>query len=209
MAVAASSIINRVRTQLIDTGGSQRWTDAELILWIGDGERTIVSAVPWAYQKLTTMSLVAGTKQTLPSDGNSLIEIVRNLTGGGVPGAPCVMVDRAVLDRQYSDWHLAANANISVTAYTYDLNNPQVFYVFPYNTGGGSVEINYSVMPVDLVLTSDNIHVRDIFATALVDYVLFRAHQKDSDYAAGQALAANYLQSFMAFLQTQPGAAAK
>jgi hypothetical protein len=209
MAVAASNILTRVRTQLIDTGSQQRWADSELLQWLGDGERTIVAAVPWSYQKLTIMSLVAGTRQTLPPDSNSLIEIVRNLTAGGAPGAPCTMIDRSILDRQYVDWHLPTNASASVAAYTYDLNNPQVFYVYPYNNGSGSVEINYSVLPADLVNLSDNIHVRDIFSTALVDYVLFRAHQKDSDYAAGQALAGNYLQAFTAFLQTQSGAAPK
>ena len=208
MTTLASNIITRARNQLIDTGSQQRWTDAELLQWLGDGERSIVQVLPWAYQKMATIALVLGTKQTLPSDANSLIEVVRNKNVDGTDGAAVFMIDRGILDQQYSDWH-TANGSATVKNYTYDMSNPSVFYVYPANNGSGRVEINYSAAPTDLVNLTDLIHVRDIFATPLVDYVLYRAHQKDSDYAAGQQLAGMYLQSFVAFLQAQPGAVTK
>ena len=200
MTVLASSILTRVRTQLIDTGTPPRWADSELLNWLGDGERTIVAALPWAYHKRVPVSLVAGTYQSIPSDGNLLLDIVRNLTAGGVAGPPVVQVDRDVLDRQYGDWH-TMTPTVNALHYVYDYTDPDNYYVFPPNTGSGSVEIHYSASPPDFVSTSDAIHVRDIFATPLVDYVLYRAHQKDSDFAAGQALAAQYMQAFSAFLQ--------
>lgn len=203
MAVAASTIISRVRTQLVDTGSPPRWTDAELLQWLGDGERTIVAALPWACHRVDTVALAAGTRQSIPSDANRLLEVRRNLSAGGVPGAPCTLVDRAILDRQYLDWHLPETASPTVLHYTYDYNDPDTFYVYPYNDGTGSLEVHYSAVPTDLVSTASNINVRDIFATPLVDYVLFRAHQKDSDYAAGQTLASNYLQSFTQFIEIQ------
>ena len=205
MSVTAQSILDRVRTQLIDTGSTQRWTDAELLKWLSDGQRTIVAAVPWSCQKVTTVSMVAGTRQTLPSDANTLIEVIRNLSSTGTAGAPCTMIERSILDRQYPTWH-TADSSPTVLHYSYDMNDPQAFYVFPRNDGTGSVEVNYSVMPVDITSTSANITVRDIYSTPLVDYVLYRAHQKDSDFAAGQQLAGAYLQAFMAFVQVQTGA---
>jgi hypothetical protein len=208
MTVAVSAILSRVRTQLVDTDMSQpRWTDAELLNWLSDGERTIVAMLPWAYTVTGTMSLAAGTLQQLPPGFNSLIEIVRNVNADGSAGAPCSMIDRSILDRQYLDWHTYDNASATVLHYTYDENNMLVFYVFPCNNGSGHVVLNCSVTPTDHVATNENIYVLDIFQTALVDYVMFRAHQKDADFAAGQQLASVYLQSFSAFIEARKGAA--
>ena len=208
MAVAATSILSRVRTQLLDTDTSQpRWTDAELLNWLSDGERTIVAAIPWAYQLTTTLALVAGTQQQLPAGANTLIEIIRNVNADGTAGAPCFMIERSILDRQYLDWHTDANASATVLHYTYDENNMLTFYVYPYNNGSGQVELNCSMTPPDLVNTTDNIYTLDIFQTALVDYVMYRAHQKDSDFAAGQQLAGIYMQSFTQFIEARKGGA--
>jgi hypothetical protein len=206
VTVACTSILTRVRTQLIDTDLSQpRWTDAELLNWLSDGERSIVAAVPWAYQIVSTVAMVAGTLQALPSGANALIEVIRNMNADGSAGDPCTMIDRAILDRQYLDWHTDDNASQTVLHYTYDMNNPLAFYVFPYNNGSGQVLMNYSATPPDHVATSENIFVLDIFQTALVDYVMYRAHQKDSDTAAGQQVATMYFQSFMAYVQARTG----
>jgi hypothetical protein len=208
MTVAATSILTRVRTQLVDTDTSQpRWTDAELLNWLSDGERTIVAAIPWAYSQTTTVALAAGTLQQLPDGANTLIEVVRNINADGSAGAPCTMLERSILDRQYLDWHTSTNASQTVLHYMYDENNPLVFYVFPYNNGSGQVAVNCSMTPPDHVATTENIYVLDIFQTALVDYVMFRAHQKDSDFAAGQQLAGVYMQSFSAFLEARKGGA--
>jgi hypothetical protein len=204
MAVTAQSIIDKVRVQLIDTGTTQRWTDAELLYWVSDGQRAIVAALPQASYKVTTVSLAAGTRQSLPADGYKLLDVTRNLTSGGVAGAPCTSIERTILDRQYPTWH-SANASASVLHWTYDQNDPTAFFVYPRNTGTGSVEVVYSFMPTDITSTSSNISVRDIYQTPLIDYVLYRAHSKDSDFAAGQQLAAGYLQAFTAFLQAQSG----
>jgi hypothetical protein len=153
------------------------------------------------------VALVAGTLQSLPSGANTLIEIVRNMNSDGSAGDPCTMIDRSILDRQYLDWHTGDNASQTVLHYTYDGNNMLSFYVYPYNNGSGQVLMNYSATPPDHVLTSENIYVLDIFQTALTDYVMYRAHQKDSDYAAGQQVSAMYLQSFTAFVQVRAGGA--
>jgi hypothetical protein len=41
--------------------------------------------------------------------------------------------------------------------------------------------------------------VEELYQTALFDYVMFRAHQKDTDYSAGNEKAATYLQLFQMF----------
>ena len=205
MPVTAQAIIDKVRVQLIDTGTTQRWTDAELLYWVSDGQRAIVAALPQAAYKVTTVSLVAGTRQSLPADGYKLLDIPRNLASDGTAGAPCTSIDRAILDRQYQTWH-SAGATSGVLHWTFDPSDPTSFFVYPRNDGTGSVEVLYSYMPSDLVSANATINVRDIYQTPLIDYVLYRAHSKDSDFAAGQQLAGGYLQAFTAFLQAQSGA---
>jgi hypothetical protein len=206
MTVAVSAILSRVRTQLVDSNPQPRWTDAELLNWLSDGERSIVAAIPWAYQVTGTLTLSSGSLQELPSGFNYLLDAIRNMNADGSEGPACFRIDRKILDTQNLNWNSSSNASTLVKNYCYDEGNPSVFYVYPYNNGSGQLLVNCSISPPDHVATTENIYVLDIFQTALVDYVLFRAHQKDSDFAAGQQLAAQYFQAFTTFLQARSGA---
>ena len=62
--------------------------------------------------------------------------------------------------------------------------------MYPGVSGNAYVEVVYSDSPTDLGNTSATISVDDIYANAIMDYVLFRAYQKDSEYA-GNAQRAN------------------
>lgn len=200
MAVTAQTIIDRVRTQLIDTGTTQRWTDSELLKWLSDGQRSVVAFAPSASSTDAVLQLASGTKQSIPSDGHMLLTIVRNTDVTGTTGGRvCRIVTRELLDAQNPDWHNSSNST-TVQNYIFDPMEPKKFYVYPPNDGTGYVECVYSVMPSDLTSVSDVLDVQDIYQTALVDYVLFRAHQKDSDFAAGQAVAQNYLQLFLSYM---------
>jgi hypothetical protein len=200
MAVTAESILDRVRTQLIDTNVEQRWSDEELLRWLSDGQRALVSFIPDASSTIAVRPLAAGTRQSIPSDGHMLLTIFRNTNAGGTTGGRAVRVaSRELLDGFDPAWH-SASATVNVQAYIFDPQHPDVFYVYPPNTGAGYVELSYSVMPEDLASTSDTLTVSDIYQTPLVDYVLYRAHQKDGDFAAGQAIASNYLQLFLAHI---------
>jgi len=205
MPVQAQSIIDRVRTQLIDTGSAQRWTDAELLKWLSDGQRTLVAAMPEASSTISNASLVAGVRQTIPADGHVALRINRNANGRS-----CNAVPRDLLNIQYPTWTTDA-ASATVKHFFIDEVDKRYFYVYPPNTGTGTVELVYSVMPADLASTTSLLTVRDIYQTPLFDYVMARAHQKDSDFAAGQKTAEMYMQSFVAFLasnRTEPNRSA-
>ncbi len=198
MAVTAQSIIDRVRLQLIDTGTVKRWTDSELLKWLSDGQRAIVLAAPGNSSSTEIVPLVAGTKQSIPADGNILLYIIRNTNSTGTtPGRAVRIVSREILDAQNPDWHMST-PTATVQNYIFDPQQPTEYYVYPPNTGTGHVEMVYSHLPGEMTSLSNTLVVQDIYQTALFDYVMFRAHQKDSDFAAGQAIAANYLQLFLA-----------
>lgn len=201
MSVTAQSIIDKVRTQLIDpSGASSRWTDAELLSWVSDGQRAVVAYTAGASSITYVHTLVAGTKQIIPANGHQLLTVIRNMAADGVtPARATRIVTRDILDSQNPNWHTASSSSV-VQNYVFDLQEPRKFYVYPPNTGTGKVEIVYSVMPQELTSGSDELVLQEIYQTALFDYVMFRAHQKDSDFAAGQAVAQNYLQLFLSYI---------
>lgn len=200
MPVAASSILERVRTQLIDTGDVYRWSDAELLKWLSDGQRTVVAMAPGASSDAAVISLSAGTHQNIPADGHMLLSVVRNVAADGVtPGRAVRIVSREILDAYTPDWHSSART-AAVQNYIFDPQRPKEFYVYPPNNGTGKLEIVYSILPGEMTTLSDTLVVQDIYQTALVDYVLFRAHQKDGDWSAGMAVATNYLQMFLSYM---------
>jgi hypothetical protein len=201
MAVTAQSIIDKVRTQLIDpSGSSSRWTDEELLSWVSDGQRAVVAYTAGSSSITYVHTLVAGTKQLIPTNGHQLLTVVRNMAADGVtPARATRIVTRDILDTQNPNWHTVSSSSV-VQNYVFDLQEPRKFYVYPPNDGTGKVEIVYAIMPQELTSGSDILVLQEIYQTAVFDYVMFRAHQKDSDFAAGQAVAQNYLQLFLSYV---------
>jgi Family of unknown function (DUF6682) len=199
--VAASAIINRARLQAIDVG-KMRWQDDELLMWLSDGQRTVVAMAPSASAKTDTLSLVGGTRQVLPTGAYMLLSILRNVDPTtDAPGRAVRVSSREVLDTSDPDWHQHCQAQ-GVRNYVYDPAEPLNFYVWPPNNGKGKVQLVYSADPPELTAVGNQITVQAIYQTALLDYLLYRMHSKDSDFAAGLQLATNFLQSFMGFMQS-------
>ena len=193
--ITAKSIIDKAAIQLTDISGV-RWTRAELLGWINDAQRQIVIMSPNATNKIAVMKLVAGTRQSIPSDGWTLLEVIRYMgTAGTKPGRAIRLASRELIDSYNPDWH-SDTPNLVPRHYIFDLQDQTAFFVYPPNTGNGYIELNYSPDPVDLVLETEIIKVKSIFETAILDYVLYRACSKDAEYAPGLALAAGYLQTF-------------
>ena len=195
--ITAQSIISKASTLLLDAGNT-RWTKAELLGWINDAQRQIVLLQPNATNKVSTVRLAAGTRQEIPADGWTLLGVTRYMgTDGTRPGRAVRPVSQQVMDAYNPNWH-SATPSVVPQSYVFDQQDQTAFYVFPPNTGNGYVQINYSPEPVDLTSETQVIGVRDIFQTAILDYVMYRACSKDAEYAPGLALASGYLQTFMA-----------
>jgi hypothetical protein len=193
--ITAQSIIDKASTLLLDTS-NVRWSRAELLGWLNDGQRQIVVMAPSATNKVAVMKLVAGTRQNIPSDGWTLLNVIRYMgTDGTRPGRAVRVTSQQLLDSYNPNWH-SSTPSVVPQSYVFDQQDMTAFYVYPPNTGNGYVQLNYSPEPSDLTLESQPIVVRDIFQTALLDYILYRACSKDAEYAPGLQLAAGYLQTF-------------
>ena len=151
------------------------------------------------------MSSSSGTKQSIPTDGNRLLNVVRNKAAASDSsngGRAIRLVKIEELDAQQPEWHSpsvtgdAAHTNI-VRHFVYDERNPRNFYVYP---GIGSVaayvEIVYSQNPATIAQNA-NLGVPDIFANAVMDYVLYRCYMKDAESAGNAARARGHQEMFL------------
>jgi hypothetical protein len=195
--VTAQTIIDKASVQLIDLANI-RWTRSELLAWLNDGMRQIVLIQPSASSTTVSKKLDAGTRQSLPTGGWLLLQMYRNMgTTGTTPGRAIRIVSRELLDNFNPNWH-TATAAAEVRNYIYDTQDQTAFYVYPPNTGTQYVELNYSAQPTNLTSESEVIPIFDIYQSALVDYILYRACSKDAEYAPGLQLAQGYLSTFVA-----------
>ena len=198
--VTAKTIIDKASIQLIDLTNI-RWTRAELLSWLNDGLRQIVTIQPSASSTTVSKQLAAGTRQYIPTDGWLLLSIYRNMgTNGTTPGRVIRIVSREILDSFNPNWN-TVTATAEVRNYMYTDQDQLAFYVYPPNTGTQYIELNYSVQPVDLTLETQPIPIFDVFQSALVDYILYRACSKDAEYAPGVALSQSYMATFVAAIQ--------
>ena len=203
--ITAQSIIDKASTLLLDPGNA-RWTRAELLGWLNDAQRQIILMSPNATNKVAVMKLAAGTRQSIPADGWTVLDVIRYMgTDGTRPGRALRLASQEVMDAFNPNWH-AATPSVVPQTYVFDQQDQTVFYVYPPNTGAGYVQVNYSPEPVDLTSESQTIGIRDIFQTAILDYICYRACSKDAEYAPGLQLAGGYLQTFMATMGQKTGA---
>ena len=204
MAVTVQSVIDRAQTVLQDTTGVRWPVVGELVLWINDAQREIALVKPDASATNATITLATGTKQDIPSGGNRLLKVVRNMSAAssGTGKRSVRLVDREVLDAQTPDWHDptvagdAAHTTI-VKHYIYDEANPRNFYVYPSVSGNAYLEIIYSSNPA-VVTQSSNLSIPDIFANAIMNYVLYMAYMKDAEFAGNAQRASSHFQLFTA-----------
>lgn len=204
MAVTVQSVIDRVQAVLQDTTGVRWPVTNELVLWVNDAQREIALLKPDASAVNDTITLATGTKQSIPTGGNRLLRVVRNMSAasGGTGKRSVRLVSREILDAQTPDWHDpsvtgdAAHTNV-VKHYIYDEQNPRNFYVYPGVSGNAYLEIIYSANPAT-VTASDNLSIPDIFANAVMNYVLYMAYMKDAEYAGNQQRAGSHYQLFTA-----------
>ena len=182
-------------------GTAVRWTSAEALRWINDGQREIVNQSPRAYTKATKVAAVAGTRQDFAglgiTDGVELIDVPRNFRSDGTtPGRAVLKRDRAAFDEQVPTWHSTAPATDAVH-WIFDDRDPLAFYIYPPITTGGKLEVIYAAEPAALSDLTNTITIPDTYANALQFFVLFSFYSKDATYAKSPALASSYWQLFL------------
>ena len=258
MSVTVDSVIDKVQITLQDTTGV-RWPESELVSWVNDAQREIALLKPDASAVNANVTLAEGTLQTIPSDGNRLLKVIRNTDAAGKGQRSIRLVKQEVLDSQTPSWHDEnvggeAAHGTEVKHYVYNEENPRNYYVYPGTSSAAvKIDIIYSANPATVVAgapaaawvadvytydaladqfvehnqlkykliattTADAadgpggadsaIHwelvgrvylaVPDIYANAVMNYVLYMAYMKDADFAANAQRASTHYQLFNA-----------
>lgn len=197
MALTAANVITRAN-DIIQDQTNVRWPEAELLRYLNDGRREIAIVRPDLYAKTDVVTLAAGTKQTLPSDGSRFLDATRNMSGTSpdfTPGRAVRIVEREILDAQKPDWH-SQTASATIQHFMFDERNPKVFYVYPPALNTAKLEVVYSQSPVEITNTATELTNEDIYTGALVDYICYRAFSKDAEYAGNAQRAVVHYQQF-------------
>ena len=194
MPLTASDVLTRA-ADIIQDQTNVRWPSDELLRYLNDARREVAIARPDLYATTASVTLAAGTKQSLPSDGMRLMDVTRNMPSGN-PGAAMRIVEREILDAQKPNWHLETQT-AGLKHFMYDERNPRVFYVYPPATAGHQVELVYGKTPTEITNTSTQLADEDIYTGAIVDYVCYRAFSKDAEYAGNGTRAVAHYQQFL------------
>ena len=212
MTIQASSIVRRA-TDIIMDSTSVRWPVSELVRYLNDSQRELVLLRPDAINRTATVTLAAGTRQSLDNMGLNpapakLIEIPRNMAGAK---KAVRLVPRQILDAQTPGWH-GIPGTVDILHYMYDPRDPKTFYVYPPALATAQLEVMYSGTPTDILepaagaIYSDvvgTLTVPDIYAYAILDYVLYRAYSKDSEFAGNEGRAQAHYAAFNASLMNE------
>mgnify|MGYP000704722052 CR=1 FL=1 len=194
--ITADRLLDRARRILQDvSNASQRWTDADLLDGLNEGQRVLVTLKPDAFTAVSSVALADDSRQELPTDAVSLIRVIRNMGGdGATPGRAITLTPIHDLDDFEPDWHNASGSE--VLHYMVDAEDNTGFYVYP-RVAGGHIEIKYSKVPDQVTTQTSPISVADIYDAALVQYICYSALSSDMDAVANMTLAKEFFNQFV------------
>jgi|TARA_B100001939_G_C16871960_1_gene586841 hypothetical protein len=195
--VKVIDLIDRAEEILQDVTNT-RWSQQTLLDYLNDAQREIVLYRPDANPVNASFTLAAdSSKQTLPAAALRLMKVYKNLSPNK---SSIAAIDRAVLDDKVEDWYEATGT--AVEYYVYDGLDPKIFYVYPHTTASNAtVELVYSSLPSEITISNfstatDVIGLDDIYANAILDYMLYRAYLKDTEFAGDMQKAGSFLATF-------------
>lgn len=195
--ITAAKIIDAAAHTLQDTTNTT-WTRAELLGYVNDAQRDACVIKPDAYVLTSVITLMPGTRQTLPANGTAFIRLARNMgTDGITPGRVPRPFSIPAMDMQHPNWHFDA-PSATVMEVGFDEREPKTFYVSPPQPtlARGQVDAVFSAVPPDMATEAATIALDDIYSTALQHYVCYRAYLKEgelSDNAGAMAHRAEFI----------------
>jgi len=195
--ILASKIIGEARVKLSDTQTVKRWSDSQLLDDLNYIQRFIATKNDITTDVTASMSMVAGTRQTIPSDGINFVACDRNTGGKAVTS-----VDKNDLDTFNPSWHTDTQVSAVDHTCTAGKEDRKYFYVYPPSDGTGSLDVRYQQLPADIAAVGNAITISDEYENDLRNGLLWLAFSIDSE-VGDQNQAARYYQLFTSGLGMQ------
>lgn len=170
-----SDIIQRARAVLQDAGATY-WPDTEMLLWVADGRARMFELRPDLYEADQEITLAAGASQSVPA-GTRFLRLLSNVTHKDK--REITVASGALLARHRPAWRSQKQSD-DIRHYVYSETAPDRFEVYPPAIDATKVVASLAVAPADVSTLTDDL-TEGTLASALVDYVLMRAFQKESD----------------------------
>lgn len=192
--IPVKSIVDRAGLALQDEE-HVRWTTLELFEWINEGAAMIVSLKPAAGAKMVVLALDAGAQQRIDDEVVQQFDLVCNVGADEqTPGRAIRRTERHLLDSANPNWH-SMKPSGTIKHYTWDDRTPNAFFVYPPAVADTRVMASLAVLPDDVTSVDDALVLNVKYSAALLNYVLFRAFSKESEFGNG-TLAAAYYEAF-------------
>lgn len=187
-----------VRIKKADASAAN-WLD-----WLNDAQRTVALVRPDASAVTENLTLVAGTKQTLPAGRTRMLAVTRNMgANGSTPGKVLRFAPREDQDAVNENWHSATQAS-PVRAVIYDdKKDPLSFWVTPPAVNGWQIEATLAKAPTDIAIAdvdTADISLADIYSEPLQHWMKYRAYGLNVQSQGNLQRAAGYFSAFFNLL---------
>ncbi len=161
MSFTVSEVVVDVRELIQDSSLPYRYDDAFIVRKVNQIVRRAAILRPDLFTEITTISCVAGSMQSPPSDSIRIMDVLTNTAGVAVKE-----VNQEVLDLMFPSWESLTPG--PATNWMRYPRSPNRFYVYPAATVGDSLEIVYAKCPATLSL-SDVVPIQDVYMPVIVD----------------------------------------
>ena len=214
MSLTADKYITAAAELLQDTS-YKTWSIEELVRWLNDALDAINVVRPDAFSIVKNIDCIAGSKQTLSSTDVRLLDLYRNMGSTGMTPGRAIRgpVNREALDAQDPTWTTTGAVSF-VRQYLYDVTVPTVFWVVPPLTAATKIEGAVVVEPTWIAdpsgadddekltaLASVTVVMSRRYKPAAIEWMVFRAFERDSERSPNWQKAARHLTIFFEMLQ--------
>lgn len=193
--LTASDLLDTVSRELEDPS-NDTWGRFELLNFLNDAVRALAALRPEEFVTTGIYQLVAGARQTVPLGVLSLYRPVCNTNSNGTTrGRSIRQVSIEALDAAAPNWRAATPTSV-VRECAIPEETSLEYWVSPPSSGGNYVELYVSKAP-EILLNGAPLPCSPDYYPALIDYVIYRALAKDSEYGAQDGRAENFYKKFM------------
>ncbi|MCG7586745.1 DUF6682 family protein [Photobacterium sp. OFAV2-7] len=177
-------IVDRVSRDLVDPR-NVRWTRAELIDYLNDAIAAILIRRP-DLSRTTANKQLTGNTLTLPDDAYQI------LTVNHIDNIAAQYVDINKLNQLYPDWRVTEGVP---SCWTRNELDETTLFVYPKPTAEVTIEFVYS-RNLAAGSETDDFPLPDLYEGVVVDFMMYRAYNKDGQNASESNKAQLHFQSF-------------
>lgn len=170
--------------------------------WLNDAQRAIVLVRPDANSVTRNITLIAGTRQTLPAGSFRLLGANRNMGADGTTvGKALRMAVHEEQDAVNLDWHTETAASPVREVIYDDKKDPLTFWVRPPGVANWKIECVVSQAPTEITDPDDgDVTISEVYSSAVQAWMLHRAYAMATQTAGNYQKSVGHFQAFFNLL---------